>query len=66
LVVDMSSVTPVDSGTCAERLKEYDVLFLDAPVSNDESKAGILKMTMPDIVQCFENFADVEVKCLEN
>ncbi|KZE39014.1 2-hydroxy-3-oxopropionate reductase [Bhargavaea cecembensis] len=39
IVVDMSSVSPVDSVECAERLKERGVRFIDAPVSGGEPKA---------------------------
>ena len=39
LVVDMSSVTPAQSAACADRLRQYGVGFLDAPVSGGESKA---------------------------
>ncbi len=39
LVVDMSSVTPVESKTCADRLAALGVGFLDAPVSGGEPGA---------------------------
>ena len=39
LVVDMSSVTPVESKTCAEKLKNKGIGFLDAPVSGGEPGA---------------------------
>ncbi|WKY48062.1 2-hydroxy-3-oxopropionate reductase [Eubacteriaceae bacterium ES3] len=39
IVIDMSSVTPVESHTCADKLKEKRVSFLDAPVSGGEPKA---------------------------
>ena len=39
IVVDMSSVTPVESGFCAEKLKALEADFLDAPVSGGEPKA---------------------------
>ncbi len=39
LVVDMSSVTPVDAQTCARQLAAQGVGFLDAPVSGGEPKA---------------------------
>lgn len=39
IVVDMSSVSPVDSVECADRLKERGVRFIDAPVSGGEPKA---------------------------
>lgn len=39
IVVDMSSVTPVESKFCAEKLVEKGVHFLDAPVSGGEPKA---------------------------
>lgn len=39
LVVDMSSVTPGESMTCAQRLEEMGVGFLDAPVSGGEPGA---------------------------
>lgn len=39
LVVDMSSVTPVQSRSCAEKLKKLGVGFLDAPVSGGEPGA---------------------------
>ena len=39
LFVDMSSVTPEDSRKCAEKLAEFGVEFLDAPVSGGEPKA---------------------------
>lgn len=39
IVCDMSSVTPVESRECYERLKELGVGFLDAPVSGGEPGA---------------------------
>jgi 2-hydroxy-3-oxopropionate reductase len=39
MVVDMSSVTPVEAQTCANRLAALNVGFLDAPVSGGEPKA---------------------------
>ena len=39
IVVDHSSVTPEEAKYCAERLKEFSVIFLDAPVSGGEPKA---------------------------
>ncbi len=44
LICDMSSVTPVESRECFERLAEKGVGFLDAPVSGGEpgAKAGTL------------------------
>ena len=38
-IIDMSSVTPVESQTCAEKLEKIGVNFLDAPVSGGEPKA---------------------------
>lgn len=39
VIVDMSSVTPVESQTCAAKLEKLGVDFLDAPVSGGEPKA---------------------------
>lgn len=39
LVCDMSSVTPVESRECAEKLRQMGVSFLDAPVSGGEPGA---------------------------
>lgn len=39
IICDMSSVTPAQSITCAERLEEEGVHFLDAPVSGGEPGA---------------------------
>ncbi|NDL67255.1 2-hydroxy-3-oxopropionate reductase [Anaerotalea alkaliphila] len=39
VVCDMSSVTPVESKTCAERLSVLGVGFVDSPVSGGEPKA---------------------------
>ena len=39
LVCDMSSVTPVESKQCYDKLKELDVGFVDAPVSGGEPGA---------------------------
>jgi len=39
VVVDMSSVTPVDSKYCYDELRELGASFLDAPVSGGEPKA---------------------------
>ncbi len=39
VVVDMSSVTPVESRFCNEKLQEKRIHFLDAPVSGGEPKA---------------------------
>ncbi len=38
-VIDLSSVTPVDSRFCGDRLAAIGVSFLDAPVSGGEPKA---------------------------
>lgn len=39
IICDMSSVTPTESKTCAKKLKEKGVGFIDAPVSGGEPKA---------------------------
>lgn len=39
VVIDMSSVSPVDSRRWAEKLQEKEAAFLDAPVSGGEPKA---------------------------
>lgn len=39
VVVDMSSVTPINSKKCCEKLANIGVHFLDAPVSGGEPKA---------------------------
>lgn len=39
IVCDMSSVTPTESKTCAAKLKELGVGFIDSPVSGGEPKA---------------------------
>lgn len=39
VVVDMSSVTPTESVTCANKLKKIGVGFIDSPVSGGEPKA---------------------------
>lgn len=39
VVCDMSSVTPKESITCAEKLAEINVGFIDSPVSGGEPKA---------------------------
>lgn len=39
IVIDMSSVSPEDSRLFANRLKEYNMRFLDAPVSGGEPMA---------------------------
>jgi 2-hydroxy-3-oxopropionate reductase len=39
LVVDMSSVTPEEARTCEKKLAEYNISFMDAPVSGGEPKA---------------------------
>lgn len=39
LVIDMSSVTPEESKSCAARLADRGIGFLDAPVSGGEPKA---------------------------
>ncbi|WP_425433796.1 NAD(P)-binding domain-containing protein [Marinococcus luteus] len=39
VVIDMSSVSPVDSKRWAEKLQEKEAAFLDAPVSGGEPKA---------------------------
>lgn len=39
IVVDMSSVTPVESKDCFERLSKINVDFIDSPVSGGEPKA---------------------------
>lgn len=39
VIIDMSSVTPVESQTCAAKLEKIGIDFLDAPVSGGEPKA---------------------------
>ena len=39
VVCDMSSVTPTESCTCAEKLAEMQIGFVDSPVSGGEPKA---------------------------
>lgn len=39
LVIDMSSVTPIESVECARELAKREIHFLDAPVSGGEPKA---------------------------
>jgi len=39
LVVDMSSVTPVEAQTCDRKLSELGIHFVDSPVSGGEPKA---------------------------
>lgn len=39
VVCDMSSVTPPESKACYAKLKEYEVGFIDSPVSGGEPKA---------------------------
>ena len=39
VVCDMSSVTPTESCTCAEKLAEVQIGFVDSPVSGGEPKA---------------------------
>ena len=56
VVIDMSSVTPVDSQFCAEHLVEYGADFLDAPVSGGEPKAidGTLSFMVGGAEDVFE------------
>lgn len=56
VVIDMSSVTPVDSKQCAKGLKEFGVDFLDAPVSGGEPKAidGTLSFMVGGEAQVFD------------
>ena len=39
VVADLSSVTPVESKACAEKLEPLGVYFIDSPVSGGEPKA---------------------------
>ncbi|MCC0631297.1 2-hydroxy-3-oxopropionate reductase [Clostridioides sp. ZZV15-6388] len=39
IIVDMSSVTPTESMSCAEKLKQMNLEFIDSPVSGGEPKA---------------------------
>lgn len=39
VICDMSSVTPIESQTCYEKLKEMGIGFVDCPVSGGEPKA---------------------------
>ena len=56
IVVDMSSVTPVESRFCAEKLSEIGAEFLDAPVSGGEPKAidGTLSFMVGGKEEIFE------------
>lgn len=56
IVVDMSSVTPVDSRCCSEKLSKKDIDFLDAPVSGGEPKAidGTLSFMVGGKEEVFE------------
>jgi len=56
VVVDMSSVTPVESRYCYENLKKLGASFLDAPVSGGEPKAvdGTLSFMVGGDEEAFE------------
>jgi 2-hydroxy-3-oxopropionate reductase len=56
VVVDMSSVTPVDSRYCSEKLAGFGAAFLDAPVSGGEPKAidGTLSFMVGGTEEVFE------------
>jgi 2-hydroxy-3-oxopropionate reductase len=56
IVVDMSSVTPVDAQTCEKKLVDIPAGFLDAPVSGGEPKAidGTLAFMVGGKQQDFE------------
>ena len=64
LVCDMSSVTPSESRSCFQRLRELGVRFLDAPVSGGEPGAvdGTLAIMCggePDAFQAMEPYFDI-------
>jgi 2-hydroxy-3-oxopropionate reductase len=56
IVIDMSSVTPVEARTCEKKLAPLDVHFLDAPVSGGEPKAidGTLAFMVGGSPEAFE------------
>ena len=56
IVIDHSSVTPVESHECYDKLKEIGVDFLDAPVSGGEpgAKAGTLAIMVGGDEPVFE------------
>lgn len=57
IVVDLSSVTPIESITCAKKFKELDVYFIDSPVSGGEPKAidGTLSFMAGGEKEAFES-----------
>ncbi len=61
IVVDHSSVTPVESHECYDKLKEIGVDFLDAPVSGGEpgAKAGTLAIMVGGDEPVFEKAKEV-------
>ena len=56
IICDTSSVTPSESKYCAEKLAEYGVSFMDAPVSGGEegAKAGTLALMCGGEKETFE------------
>ncbi|MGN0193915.1 MAG: 2-hydroxy-3-oxopropionate reductase [Pseudoramibacter sp.] len=64
IVCDMSSVTPVESQTCQEKLKDKQVQFMDAPVSGGEP--GAVKGTLaimcggaPEVFEAMQPYFDI-------
>lgn len=60
VICDMSSVTPVESKECYDRLKEIGVGFLDAPVSGGEpgAVAGTLAIMAGGDQKDFDSFKE--------
>ena len=56
IVCDLSSVTPGESRTCAQKFAEHGIAFLDAPVSGGEPKAidGTLSLMVGGDEKAFE------------
>ena len=61
VVIDMSSINPVESQNIAAKLKEINIGFLDAPVSGGEPKAidGTISVMVGGDQKLFDKYYDL-------
>lgn len=61
VVIDMSSINPVESKNIAKKLKEKDICILDAPVSGGEPKAidGTISVMVGGDEKLFKKYYDL-------
>lgn len=68
VIIDMSSIDPIESQRIGEELKKYDIRMLDAPVSGGEPKAidGTLAVMVGGEKELFDQYYDLLMTMAES